>query len=672
MKSRTSYFDKTILKKDLTRFWPLWALYLIGGLLIMHILSGFYDNYYSNRGYSIARDFNSLIGPLNILSACYAFLAAQLLFGDLHSPRLCYGVHAFPLRREGWYLTHVASGLLMGLVPPLVIVLTLMPLMGSFWFTGLLCWGGMALHYLFFFALSVLCMMVTGNRFAATAVYGLLNFLSPIVQWCAKIIYIPLLPGVRSNTSVFNLFCPVVELTGLEDFFRVEHLDTCPCHDAVYKNGYIVVETWTDAIKHEYGFTGLGADWGYLWILAGVGIALLVGGLLLYRIRHLERAGDFMAFQSMKPIFLWVYTLCAGFLMFYIGQEFGDDATGYFLLVIGILIGYFTGKMLLERTLRVFKGRSWAGLGILYAAVALSLLLTWLDPIGISRYIPNSDKVEKIMLSDGKLSDYQLGRNDELIRYDNVFFITEEADIAAFPDTHRLLLEAHNQDRGDGYSYVTIQYWMKNGTRITRTYYVDYQSEAYRQFISYLANPEYLFGTDSLDELIRQTSYLYLDALGEIPKDLYASLLEAMWLDAQEDTLLFSWKGDGEYYVELHTSYGRYRNLYFGSDAKHLMAWMEEYETSPQLLLRCQTLEELLDSVQFISCPDLDIAMKENYSEFLSLLWQDCLDGKVRNHTKWSDELLLELELEDGFYTLVLDKTSASFVWLTTRTDDLS
>ena len=663
MKSRTSFFDKTVLKKDLTRFFPLWALYLMVGLLIMHILSGFYGDYFNDRSYSTARALNTMIGPLGILNACYAFLAAQLLFGDLHNTRLCYGVHAFPQRRECWYLTHTVSGLLMGLVPPMVIALTVMPLMGQFWFTALLCWGGIALHYLFFFGLGVLCMTVTGNRFAASAIYGILNFLSLIVLWFAKTIYIPLLPGVRADTGIFNLFSPVVALVGRDDFFQVMHLDTCPCHDFTNTGGY-VVETWYDGIQHQYGFMGLGGDWGYLWILAGVGIALLAGGTLLYRIRHLERAGDFMAFKPMKPLFLAVYSLCVGAVLFYLAEEAVDIVAGYLFFVIGLFLGYFTGKMLLERNIRVFKGKSWAGLGILYAAVALSLLLTWVDPIGISRRIPKADKVEKIMLHDGRLSDYRLGTTADIVRYEDVIFITEEGDIAAFSDTHRLLLEAHSQNSsGNAYSPVTLQYWMKNGSRITRTYYVPYQGEAYKQFVAYLAKPEYFFGTDSLEALKQQVNYLYLDSLGEVPEDLYASLLEAIWLDAQEGTLAFSWKGDGKYYVELQTD-RRHRTLFFGSEAKHLTAWIEEYETAPQLLLRSETLDELLDKVQSVSCPDLGYSQKGSNSTLITQLWKDCQNGLVHHANSAHDGIYLEIDLGNKLCILVVDKRSFSYSML--------
>ena len=35
MKLRTSFFEKTVFYKDLTRFAPLWALYLIAGVLVL-------------------------------------------------------------------------------------------------------------------------------------------------------------------------------------------------------------------------------------------------------------------------------------------------------------------------------------------------------------------------------------------------------------------------------------------------------------------------------------------------------------------------------------------------------------------------------------------------------------------------------------------------------------
>ena len=658
MKSRTSFFDKTVLKKDLTRFFPLWALYLIGGLLIMHLLSGFYGDYFNNRAYSAARDLNSLIGPMGIVNMGYAFLAAQLLFGDLHNTRLCYGVHALPLRREGWYLTHTVSGLLMGFVPPLVIVITLLPVLGRFWFVGLLCWGALALHYLFFFGLASLCMMLTGNRFAATAIYGILNFLSLLLRWFVQTVYLPLLPGVRINTGLFDRFSPPVTVTQLDDFFLIAHTNDCGCHNGV--------GIFYDGYEHSYAYQGLGGDWGYLWILAGVGVALLAGALLLYRIRHLERAGDFIAFKPMKPIFLGVYSLCVGAVLFYFAYEIADEATGYFFLVIGLFIGYFTGKMLLERTLRVFKGRSWVGLGILYGAVALSLLLTWIDPVGITRRIPKAEKVEVVYLYDGHLSDYQINNPDRLAIKDSVIAVTDPQDIAAIRQSHQLMLQEHDTKEYRNSRWFTLQYKLKNGATVSRTYRIPSNGEGWRSVKTYLTKPIYLFSVTSLDHLLEQTRNIYSSELGELPAAVYPEVLTALWQDAQLGYISAGGDFGGEVqYLELWVE-NQYRVLFFSPEAPHIYPMMKQLQTYPQVLLQHDTLKELIANTYKIVGVDPDVQLdKDAYEDFLTLLWQDCLKGKVALYGKFSSGYLIELEIKNNYLSLSLSSDSQCAQWLT-------
>ena len=102
MKSRTSFFNLTALRKNITRFAPVWALYLIGGLLIgLNSISTFTPEY----GHG-ARSLANSIGPMAIINFLYAIIAAELLFGDLFNSRLCNALHAFPMRRESWFATH--------------------------------------------------------------------------------------------------------------------------------------------------------------------------------------------------------------------------------------------------------------------------------------------------------------------------------------------------------------------------------------------------------------------------------------------------------------------------------------------------------------------------------------------------------------------------------------
>ncbi len=658
MKSRTSFFDKTVLWKDLIRFWPLWALYLIGGLLIMHTATGFYDSYFSVSNYRLAQDLNTLIGPFSIVSAGYGFLVAQLLFGDLHNSRLCNGLHAMPLRRDGWYLTHVTSGLMMGLLPPLIIVLSLLPILGPFWFTGFLCWGGMALHYVLFFGLAVFCMMCTGNRFAATAVYGLVNGLSLVIKWFFSSVYLPMLPGVRINSDIFTRFCPVAAMVGLDDFFQISHSPDCGCQNNLYdRYDYL----------HDYAFQGLGDSWGYLWVTAAIGIALLGLTLVLYRRRHLERAGDFMAFKPMKPVFLAVYSMCVGAVLYFLGDELNGTSTGYAFFAFGLAMGYLSGKMLLERTLRVFSRKSMMGMGILFAAVALSLLLTWLDPVGIARRVPDSDRVSKVYLYDGYLSDRSLESNN-FVHQGHTVTVTDPEDIAAICQLQSTMLAEHKVPGNPDRRYFTIQYVMKNGSRMSRSYYIYERGEAWNGLKEYFSKPEYLFGTSTPEQLAQRLTYMYCRYIGDIPEAAWPSLLDALWADAQQGHVFWSKDpySDDNMFVEFSIYDGVYRNLYFTSGASHTLRWLEEYAYTPELVFRCDSAEQLYKSAQTIFADELDLMLKAyDCKEFFDLLWQDCASGWVTPYEKGVDDgLYVQIETNGLWTPVFLDYKSPSAQWL--------
>ena len=114
MKSRTSSFNLTVFKKDLTRFAPAWAVYLIVLMLTLILVTDAGDTYYRVRN---MRDFIIVMGWFNLF---YAPVVAQLFFGDLYNPRLCNALHAMPITREGWFATHSAAAFCFSLIPNLI------------------------------------------------------------------------------------------------------------------------------------------------------------------------------------------------------------------------------------------------------------------------------------------------------------------------------------------------------------------------------------------------------------------------------------------------------------------------------------------------------------------------------------------------------------------------
>ena len=151
MKLKTSFFNTSVLKKDITRFAPLWGLYTVFMLLFLFLVWG--ENAMPAQ---FAREADQIMMLMGVVNCGYAGLAALLLFGDLFKARLCYAVHALPLRREGWFLTHFAAGMLFCLAPNALGAVIAGAMLGQYAFLAYVWLGLMILQYLCFFGIGVL------------------------------------------------------------------------------------------------------------------------------------------------------------------------------------------------------------------------------------------------------------------------------------------------------------------------------------------------------------------------------------------------------------------------------------------------------------------------------------------------------------------------------------
>ncbi len=565
MKSRISFFDKAVLRKDITRFAPLWAIYLIGGLLVM--LTGLADL----SPTSAANDLASTIGPFSIINLIYAALCAQLLFGDLFNTRHCNALHALPLRRETWFTSHVLSGLMFSLVPHAVGVVLMMTMLGELWFVGLLWLLGMVLEYLFFFGLAVFSVFCTGNRFAMAAVYGILNFASLIAYWFITTIYEPLLYGVSFPDELFRMFSPVIQMCVNQEMILFKWKE----------NGSEWARTWQ--------YQGLGEGWWYLAICAVIGVSLLAVSLLLYRRRKLECAGDFIAVKPLEPIFAVVFTVSVGCVFAVVEQMFTND---YLLfLCVGLVIGWFVSQMLLQRTVKVFKGKTFLRLAILLLALGASILLTWLDPLGVTRWVPEPHQVAAVEIDTGS----------QINLYDNEYLkMTAREDIQKIITAHKEILEVSGESGRK--RTVSIRYTLKDGHKISRTYTVCTGTKEWNILQSIYNTPESILGYSDWDTFVEKTDlYWEGDALqsicwryakysGENVQDsvlhetMRRSLLEALRKDCEEGLLpqtFASGKYESKFWLELMeegAGYQKFRSLMVYENSRNTLAWMETYK----------------------------------------------------------------------------------------------
>lgn len=552
MKLRISSSKLTAFRKDITRFAPAWALYLIGGLLVMLTVTG------SSRADSAANALAATTAPLAIVNIVYAGLCAQLLFGDLFNARLCNAVHSLPMRREHWFLSHVIAGLCYSLVPNLIGVICMLPNLGEFWYVGFLWLLGMELHYLFFFGLGVFSVFCTGNRFAMAAVYAILNFASLIVYWFVMTIYEPMLYGVKITEDIFFQLCPVAWLVSEPELIRFEFVKGLGgYHDSIWE------------------YRGLGEGWGYLAVIAVIGVALMGAALLMYRRRKLESAGDFIAVKPLAPIFSVVFTLCAGAVFSLFAELVGIGMLPF--LIIGMVVGFFTGQMLLSRTVKVFKKKAFLGLILIALAMGLSIFLTKIDAFGIVRYVPEAEQVAMVQVDAGS----------DISKYSNRYLeLTEQADIEKILQAHEDCIENRDQT----YNYYTtmiFQYTLKNGRTVSRVYRVGINSEAGKILSSFYNKPEAVLGYTDWAKYLDSVEDVFIEgnSIRELMgKEEVCRLLEAIKADCEAGDLdqIFGWYHYGKYdYVDVGIeikTVGDYRYLSVFKNSENTIAWLKTYQ----------------------------------------------------------------------------------------------
>lgn len=557
MKLRISSCKAAALKKDVTRFAPAWALYSVMLAFIFYILCR-----NCIPGVFMAQDLLSTTPMFAPIHFCYALLVAQLLFGYLFDSRSCNSLHAFPLRRESWFAVHVAAGVLFSLVPNGVFALLQMLLCGDWFHVSLLWLAIQTLEYLFFFGLAVLCMLLVGNRFGGIVAYGGLSFLSMLV-WCvAEVLFVPMMYGVELTEEWFLVLCPVWALCSIAEPAYIRHMDSV--HRLVLDPG----------------------SWIYLGVLAVLGLVLLGLALVLYRRRQLECAGDFVAEKWLRPVFLTLYSLFAGTLLAaFMILAYGDDGLGAAIvwILIGMAIGVITGRMLLQRTVRVFDKSTLRSYGALVALMIAILLLFRIDAFGIRRYVPETEDVQSVEVQiSGQQGEY-----------------TQPEDVEKVLALHRYMVDAYDT-RPDSMGNLYLTYTMKNGTTVARQYalpavLVDPNHPCWDLLKAVTFQPEFILGTEfgMLDTVIIQRIEGWsVDGKEEIlvySQD-YPRLAAALMQDVEEGNLLpayverFNW-WDEEWTYQLQLKflvpgqdYSSYHHVYLTDSAKNTMEILQSLQ----------------------------------------------------------------------------------------------
>mgnify|MGYP001026248739 CR=1 FL=1 len=129
MQSGTSCFNKTIFKKNITHFWPIWGIYLVFllyALPLTLLLSTENPGTGAKAAKQIAEDnlarYTACLG--GALTPMFVFIAATVcamtVFFYLYQNRSANMIHALPVSRKELYVTNVVSGFLFLIVPQIL------------------------------------------------------------------------------------------------------------------------------------------------------------------------------------------------------------------------------------------------------------------------------------------------------------------------------------------------------------------------------------------------------------------------------------------------------------------------------------------------------------------------------------------------------------------------
>ena len=399
----------------------------------------------------------------------------------------------------------------------------------------------MVVQYLFFLSLAALCAMCTGTKVATTVMYFLLNFGSWLIFVVVQNFYQPLITGMELSSDWAVWLSPISKIVSSEYWIFKQ----CDCYPP------------------EYIFVGLSDDWWYLLILGVLTLGLVALGILAYRKRQLENAGEFVAFRPLK-FFIWLpVALTIGLMFQGIGMLSGTHTIS---LLFGLVVGGLLSEMLVAKTVKAFPKGLLKGV-ILVAVVGLSMLIVVLNPW--VRWVPEAEDVEWVQISDtyNYMDDYDY--------YDSQI-LRDPEDIRQIVDIHKQLLDDSISDSDFAsvdwdYGQIYIKYHMTDGSEVVRKYYYPTDSEAAELIEPLWTRAEFVLGYDDWEKFLQEHPWITIQGKFQeyqLDEKQTKELLTAIKNDCDEGT----WDQSGEWKCRVGQSYYKWIDVHEGS--YHTVKWI--------------------------------------------------------------------------------------------------
>ena len=481
MQSKISCFNKTIFKKNLTRFWPFAVIY---GVYLMMVhpmvtyleISNNMQNGSDIKAWQVVGDhFMGMTEPISVFLA--AIVIAIAVFSYLYQSRSANMIHAFPVTRTELFVTNYLSGLALMAIPQLLAALaTNLVIIGKansmIW--AVWAWFGINVgETLFFYSFACFIVMFTGQLLAAGLFYMIWNFL-----YVASVALI----NVVGDLMIYGLNGQLIS-TIRHPLFPVAYL--------LGKVGFYV-----DGSTGIYYVQGISS----LLIYAGAGLIFAALAWYIYQKRRIECAGDFLSMRWTAPVFRWGTAIVVGaagaLCLTYLSGEYTSQnrmVTKFVIsLVICAAVLFFVAEMFIEKSFRVFKKRIAIECVTCVAVLLVGVGLLQFDVFGIESYVPQTEDIHQVALWGNGNVSFDDVPDIEQVRALHKLIVDHSKDQKAQMQ-NGVMEQAEVVGDADGsasaenayyYDYISITYTLKNGRNVSRSYRIVTNDASFKELLT--------------------------------------------------------------------------------------------------------------------------------------------------------------------------------------------
>ncbi len=437
MNSKTSLFNKTIIKTDLRRFWWLGVLNILAILifavypLYMRIPYNNINQYRHERLFIYSDMYRSTLISVPVI-IIFAIAAVLLVFSYINKTAPVSFMHGLPLKRKTHFASHLVSGLTLTLSPAVIsaVILLIMRINTSFanivWTSDIFKWLLIyAVYSVFVFSGTLFSAFLSGNSFGAVGIAGGFALL------------------------------PVVA-TGFADIFMKTNLYGYYAND---------LYTW---LKWVYLFPDKILGTGALIYICGA-VVLCALAYWLYKIRNLENYGEVVAFAPLRPVFVYLTAAFISALGYMYLSVINGGASLWWILVFGIM-GVIAAYMISNKSFSL-KG-AWKPSSIVFVCFMLLFISVKCDIFGYERRVPKLSKIDGVCLvSDDSIRKATYVPDVGKATFTEVYkpIMTNKEDIENVRTLHKAIIKT--RETGEGVTInLPITYRLSNGRTVRREY----------------------------------------------------------------------------------------------------------------------------------------------------------------------------------------------------------